>query len=376
MTRIIRRPVVVALATVLVIAVGLVSPRLSLRAADTLPSRLSDQEFWRLSSEFSEQNGFFRSDNLLSNEVWFQHVLPELTKTATAGRVYMGVGPEQNFTYIVALRPKMAFIVDVRRGNLQLHLMYKALFELSADRAEFVGRLFAKKRPEGLGPTSTAKDIFAAYAVVESSEAIYKENLKAIQDQFTVKHGIALSTEDLQGITYVYGAFYEFGPSIQYSSTQGGGGSRNQVTYADLMAATDGNGESRSYLATEENFAFLKELETRNLLVPLVGNFAGPKAIRAVGKYLKEYGGIVSAFYLSNVEQFLSQDGIWPRFCGNVASLPLDETSTFIRSVRGGGFGQGFGLNSDLGKMAAEVKGCAPGARGLMNVGQPPLARR
>lgn len=375
MIRITRRRLVVAVATVLVMFAGAVPPTPSVRAADALPSRLSDQEFWRLSTEFSEANGFFRSDNLLSNEVYFQHVLPDLTKAATAGRVYMGVGPEQNFTYIVALRPKMAFIVDIRRGNLQLHLVYKALFELSADRAEFVGRLFARKRPEGLGPTSTAKEIFAAYAAVERTDAIYKETLKAIQDQFTVKHAIALSTEDLQGIAYVYDAFYEFGPSIQYSSTQGGGGSRNQVTYADLMAATDGNGESRSYLATEENFAFLKELQTRNLLVPLVGNFAGSKAIRAVGKYLREAGGTVSAFYLSNVEQFLNQDGIWPRFCGNVASLPLDETSTFIRSLRGGGFGQGFGLNSDLGKMAAEVKGCVPGARGLMNVGQPALAR-
>ena len=57
--------------------------------------------------------------------------------------------PEQNFTYIAALKPKMAFIIDIRRGNLQLHLMYKALFELSSDRADFIFRLFSRKRPEG-----------------------------------------------------------------------------------------------------------------------------------------------------------------------------------------------------------------------------------
>ena len=72
------------------------------------------------------------------------------TKTARPARVYLGVGPEQNFTYIAALKPAMVFIVDVRRGNLQLHLMYKALFELSADRADFVARLFSKERPAGL----------------------------------------------------------------------------------------------------------------------------------------------------------------------------------------------------------------------------------
>ena len=61
----------------------------------------------------------------------------------------MGVGPEQNFTYIVATKPSMAFIVDVRRGNLDLQLMYKALFELSADRAEFVSRLFSQEASGG-----------------------------------------------------------------------------------------------------------------------------------------------------------------------------------------------------------------------------------
>ena len=89
-----------------------------------IPDRLTDTEFWSLSRELSEPNGYFRSDNLVSNEIQFQHVIPELTRTAKTGRVYLGVGPEQNFTYIAALRPAMVFLVDIRRGNLQLHLMY------------------------------------------------------------------------------------------------------------------------------------------------------------------------------------------------------------------------------------------------------------
>jgi hypothetical protein len=326
----------------------------------TLPARLADQEFWKLTSDFSEPDGTFRSDNLLSNEVGLQYVVPELTRTAKSGRVYMGVGPEQNFTYIAAVKPKMAFIVDIRRGNLDLHLMYKALFELSADRAEFVSRLFAKPRPDGLGLKSTAAEIFAAYSSSDSLETLYRENLKAIQDRLVTTHGFALSPDDLQGIEYVYHAFYSFGPKLQYAST-GGFGGRNQPTYADLMEGTDADGQARGYLATEERFTLLKDLEAKNLLVPVVGNFAGPKAIRAVGKYLKKKNATVSAFYLSNVEQYLRQDGIWRDFCGNVATLPLDETSTFIRSVRGGLYGGpfGFGLNSRLGAMAAEVKGCA-----------------
>jgi hypothetical protein len=331
-----------------------------LRGAESLPSKLSDQEFWRLSTEFSEPNGTFRSDNLLSNEMWLQYVIPDLLRTAKGGRVYMGVGPEQNFTYISTLHPKMSFIVDVRRGNRDLHLMYKALFELSADRAEFVSRLFSKPRPEGLNAKSTIQQIIAGYWNIDTSETLYDENLKAIRETLLSKHKLPLSDEELKGIADVYHAFFWHGPSINYSSSGNGFGGRTQPSYADLMMATDGNGQTRSYLATEEQFAFVKELEVKNLLVPVVGNFAGPKAIRAVGKYVREKGSLVSAFYLSNVEQYLMQDGLWRDFCRNVATLPLDESSQFIRATRGGRYGAGYayGLSSELGDMATAVKSC------------------
>ena len=330
------------------------------RSAETLPSQLTDQEFWKLSSESSEADGTFRSDNLLSNESYFQFVIPRLNQIVKSGRVYMGVGPEQNFTYIAALKPKMVFIVDIRRGNLDLQLMYKALFEMSKNRAEFVSRLFARKLPDGIGANSSVEEIFNVIAGVPSTDELYTENLNAIKDHLTKKHGFPLSPTDVLGLEWVYSNFNRFGPRINYGSS-GRGGFGNGVTYADLMTATDADGVFRSYLANEENFNVLKSLETKNLLVPVIGNFAGPKAIRAVGTYLKSKDAVVSAFYLSNVEMYLEQDGIWNDFCKNVATLPLDGSSTFIRSVRGGQFGFGSGLNSDLGNMATEVKDCAPG---------------
>src|SRR5204863_9443948 len=196
-------------------------------------------------------DGNFRSDNLLSNESYFQFVIPKLKEITIEDRVYMGVGTEQNFTYIAALKPRMAFIVDVRRGNLDLQLMYKALFELSSDRADFVGKLFSRKRPDGLTRNSSALDIFTAYRDLETSEALYKDNLKAIDDLLLNKHRFALSDGDVQGVEYVYHAFYNFGSEkLNYSST-GGFGGRYQPSYADLMLATDAAGMARSYLANE-----------------------------------------------------------------------------------------------------------------------------
>jgi hypothetical protein len=336
----------------------LAAPQTQVR--DTLPARLTDQEFWRLSQELSEPNGFFRSDNLVSNEIWFQWVIPELLTRSRQGGVYLGVGPEQNFTYIAALKPKMVFITDVRRGNLHMHLMYKALFELTSNRADFFALLFNKPRPAGLTDKSPAADLINAFWPAEvrtSPEAVYKANLKRIQDHLTQTRRLPLVQEDLDGIEYVYWSFYWHGPAINYNSSSNAGGRGNMVSYGDLMMATDGANVSRSYLASEETWRVLKDLHERNLLVPVVGNFGGAKALRAVGKYIRDHGATVAAMYLSNVEQYLQQDGIWGNFCANVASMPLDERSTFIRSSQGGG-GGGSGLVNSLGSMLNETRGC------------------
>jgi hypothetical protein len=254
------------------------------------------------------------------------------------GGVYLGVGPEQNFTYIAAMRPKIAFITDIRRGNLHLHLMYKALFELSADRAEFFGRLFTKQRPSGLTAPSTAADLMNAYwDSPTQDEPTYQQNLKAIHDLLLKTHGFPLSREDLDGIATVYHAFYYYGPRITFTSSTRGVNATG-VTYADLMMTRDSvSGDERSYLSTEDGFVFLKTMQSRNLIIPVVGDFAGPKALRAVGAFVRERGASVTAFYLSNVEQYLGRNGVWPAFCANVATFPLDDASVFIRPMGAGG---------------------------------------
>jgi hypothetical protein len=320
-------------------------------AAQELPKQLSDEAFWKLISEFSETGGFFRSDNFVSNETMFQYVINELQKNTKAGGVYMGVGPDQNFTYIVALQPKMAIIVDIRRQNMLQHLMYKALIELSADRAEFLSRLFSRKRPPELGAKSSAEELFDAFFPVDPTREMYSENLAAIKKQLIEHHGFKLSQEDEASLEYVFRAFYEAGPDLTYNGVgvPGFGGRGRMPSYAELMVLTDGNGSNRSYMGSEENFRILQDLQKRNLIIPLVGDFAGSKAIRAVGNYLKEHNATVTAFYLSNVEQYLfQQSDDWSKFFNNVSALPVDSTGTFIRSVFNGAGGAFNNLQGNL----------------------------
>ena len=303
----------------------------------------------------------FRSDNLVSNEQWLQHIIPDLTRTIRPGGVYLGVGPEQNFTYIAAVKPAMAFVIDIRRGNLALHLMYKALFEVSANRTEFASRLFSRTPADGLTGKSTAAEIFDAFEHADASQALHDETLEAIHKQLVTIHRFALSDRDWSELEYAFDAFTTFGPRIHYLSTgtDSYGGSP-LPTYAQLMTATDPDGGAHSYLNTEEAFSFLKDLESRNLIVPVVGDFAGPKAIRAIGGYLRDKGATVSAFYVSNVELYLNRELLLEPFCRNAATLPVTDTSVFIRSAFDGRYGRGFGLNQDFGRVLPEIARCAP----------------
>jgi hypothetical protein len=304
---------------------------------DTLPAELGDREFWSLVTETSEADGFFRSDNLVSNERTYQEVIPELKKRALANGVYLGVGPDQNFTYIATLKPRMAFIVDIRRGNLLQHLFYKALVEMSSDRADFLARLFSRERPYGIDARWTAGDLFDAFAEVEANQELFQKNLADIKKWLTEHHGFTLTMDDLRGVEYVASAFFAEGPSLRYSFPSP---RLSPVfpTYSDLQVVDDGKGVNFSYMASEENFRALRDFERRNLIVPIIGDFAGEKALRAVGKYIASHGGTVNYFYTSNVEQYLFQNDAYRRYYANVGTLPLATQSTFIRSFFDRGF--------------------------------------
>jgi hypothetical protein len=302
-------------------------------AADTLPSGLSDREFWQMVVDFSEPDGYFRSDNFLSNETGYQSVIPMLHRRLRSGGVYVGVGPEQNFTYVAALEPKIAFIVDIRRQNLIEHLIYKALMETSHDRAEFLSRLFSRPKPAVLTPDSSAEAMGRAYQQVQASTGMFDTNIRLVMDHLEKTHGFQLSAEDEASVRHVYRAFFDSGPDLSYTFFGGYGGFMGMPTYAQLMTETDGR-HNWNFLANENQFHIVQRLEQNNLIVPLVGDFAGPRAIRSVGQFLKQHNAVVSLFYTSNVEQYLFQDEEkWKHFYANTSALPLDSSSTFIRYV-------------------------------------------
>lgn len=382
----------------LVVLVALVVATPPFRAAESLPSQLSDVEFWKLITDSSEPDGMFFSENLLSNELGFQYVIPTLREKVQPGGVYLGVGPEQNFTYVAALQPRIAFIVDIRRQNMVELLLYKAVFEMSPTRAEFLSHLFSRRLPRDLASEPDVKKLFDAVSAAPLDEAFYSENLLAVKALLLEKHGFALTPTDVERLERVYVQFARQGTNVGYSVSDpdlmreinrraregrpgvatlpptsvvtpagplvietgiitflGNGvvvGPQVPVVvapafpdYTNLMTATDGAGMNWSYLANDTNYKSVREMQRQNRIVPLVGDFAGPKAIKAVGEYLRAHEAALSVFYVSNVEQYLSPASL-KVFYESIATIPLASSSVFIRSAQGSGAQPGIAQSS------------------------------
>jgi hypothetical protein len=297
------------------------------RGQSALPAALTDQEFWNLIEALSEPPGAFAvSENFVSNE---PRLAENVRRVRAAGGVYIGVGPEQNFSYVARIRPAMAFIVDIRRENLDLHLLYKGLFEVSIDRADFVSRLFSRPRPPGLHATASVEEIFNQYEDVPPSADLLSRNAALVRHQLMTVRKLPLTPSDLEWIDRAFKAFYDDGPRIQFWGARSVDTETVQPSYRELITSHDWTGQVRSFLASEGSFRFVQKMQSRNLIVPIVGDFAGPGAIRRVGDYVRARGGVVQGFYGSNVGVYLNIQQT-RAFCGNLASLPAARGAWFI----------------------------------------------
>jgi hypothetical protein len=321
------------------ISAWLLSILLSVTGLTAAPQdRLPVAEFARLIRDLSEEGGYFPSDNFISNEDSYLTILDRLKQQGAAGGAYIGVGPEQNFTYIAKIRPRIAFIVDIRRQAMIQQLMYKAIFYLAPTRAEFLSLLLSKPlKAKAPGPKDSIEDLVSYFSRVPADEQAYAKNLSAIRNAIQKDFLFPLSRDDREGLEYIYRNFRLQGLRIGYDVD--GDLSRRfgrLPTLKDLLVQKDLHGKPGNFLASTEDYNFVRSMQNRNLIVPVVGDFGGGKALAAVGEYLKNNKYRVTAFYLSNVEIVLfdfERRSLFPEFVRNVKSLPIDNRSLFIRST-------------------------------------------
>ncbi len=289
----------------------------------------------QLSQRISEPGGYFGSDNLVSNELSLQHVIPKLNQMGVTGGVYLGVGPDQSFTYIAAIKPSKAFMIDIRRDCLLHHLLLKSLFQLSHNRIEYLSLMFARPIPPKSKEWNKKplKDLVEYIDRTPSDPKLYEKyraEIKPLINSF----GFNLSEREQEALEKIHRAFYQSGMETRYViRDRPMPSNRYFPSYRSILLETDLNNEQRNYLATEDSYQVLKKMQDENRIIPVTGDLSGEHAVKEIGKYLKETGEKVSAFYVSNVEFYLwRQSGSFDRFVTNLKSLPIDEKSVIIRS--------------------------------------------
>jgi len=236
---------------------------------------------------------------------------------------------------------------------------------MSDTRADFVSRLVSRARPPGLDAETSAVDLFRAYCAVPRDGALFERNLSDVLELLLQQHGFDLAAADAAYIEQAYSVFRDFGTQTTYGSRptvtdveevppRDVGSPCDairvrapfyreglQATYADFMTVTDDDGMPWSYLAAEERYQFVRDLQIRNLIVPLTGDFGGAVTLRAVAAYLGAREAAVGMFYASNVEQYLwiggdqNPNGGAAAFYENVGALPRYPAAVFVRSGSG-----------------------------------------
>jgi hypothetical protein len=290
--------------------------------------------FARLVDELSEPGGDFDTDNLISNEKSYLHVMPALQQGGVTGGVYIGVGPDQNFSYIARIKPSLAFIVDIRRDNMLMHLLFKALFASSRNRAEYLALLTGRAVPDKVESWRDAS-IEKIIAYIDDAKAAPAAPIDRRLHDAMLKTGVPLSARDLATIDRFHGRFVADGLSLQFQSF-GRSPQSYYPTYRELLLETDRKGRKLCYLASEDDFQFVRALEARDGVVPVVGDLSGPHAVAAIGQAVAERKEHVSAFYVSNVEMYLFRSGVFARYVDNMNRLPHTDKSVIIRSIFGG----------------------------------------
>jgi hypothetical protein len=338
---------------------------LFLSVALPAPGAAQESTFGRQVARFSENGGFFDSDNLVSNETSYLHVLGAFEAYGIRGGAYIGVGPEQNFSYIARARPEIAFLIDIRRDNMLLHLLFKAMFEASRNRMEFLSLLYGRPAPTDLPAWNELPlvDLLTRIDRTSWDSIGHARTHEALMAKVS-GYGVPLTPEDRTTLRRFHDEFAVSGLDIRFTSR----GRPIRFTYPtarDLYSQTDLEGNQASYLSTEDGWRVVRDLSRRDRMIPVVGDLAGPTAVKEIGRYLTETGRKVSVLYVSNVEMYLYRYGTFGKFVDNVRALPAGPNSVILRSY----FGRGMGIHpqAEPGHLSVQIMQTVPNFLNLMN---------
>jgi len=302
---------------------------------------LTREDFAGLVARVSEEGGYFDTDNLISNETGYLNVTDVLEASGLVGGAYIGVGPDQNYSYLAALRPELVFVMDVRRDNQLHHLLLKALIERAPTRIEFLAGLHGVAPPADPAAWRD-QDIDAIVDWIDGAtrergrldEAAAVETMRGLAREVEERvraTGVPLSAEDFETVHRFHRTFAAAGMDLRFTSF-GRPPRPYYPTYRQLTVETDADGDQASYLSSSARYDIVRALHVENRIVPVVGDLSGSHALHEIARVLEERDLDVHGIYASNVEFYLWQARTFDRWVENVRGLPRADDAVLIRS--------------------------------------------
>ena len=287
----------------------------------TFPAR--DQSIRRVISLCSETTSARHADNFVSNEDSIPAILGELAIRADEDSVYLGVGPDQNFSMIAQAKPALAFVVDFRRRNLLLHLLHKAIFALSPDRASYLKRLTSRS-PQGLRHDTEVEALVEAFQSAPYDRSRQQEHIGDVR--VVLESLEVVRDEEWQDLATMQTRLAGPGLNAKFLALP------MYPTSARLILAKGTDGARRHFLASEPLYQRVRDLQRDDRLVPVVGDFAGTKTFSVLGDWLRARRFQVGVFYVSDVEFFLIRQGKFAAYLANLERLPWSKNAVLVRT--------------------------------------------
>ena len=257
------------------------------------------------------------ADNFLTNEDSFPRICGRIAREVPPG-VYLGVGPDQNLTYLAHARPSRAFVVDFRRKNMLVHLLHKALFTLSDDRAGYLSRLTAR------GLDARADDLIAS---ADAARFDRSRLVKVVAEvRATVEPLALLGPADWPLLATIQARLAGPGLSARFLALP------MYPTLGRLIRTPDAEGRPAHFLATEALYREVRDLQRAGRVAPIVGDYGAAGGLDRLGEWLRNRGELVAFIYISDVEDFSIRNGRFDTYIRNLQSLPLAGGARLART--------------------------------------------
>ncbi|WP_422772381.1 hypothetical protein ACN28C_04875 [Plantactinospora sp. WMMC1484] len=241
----------------------------------------------------------YRLDCFVTNELAYNDVLTRCWPTGTTGG-YVGVGPCQNLTYVGALRPRCAVIVDSRLDNVLLHLIFKLIMERATNPVEYLATLLSRQigaPSPGQGPDFLISAVEAGPASAE----LFDANLKWLTTELSGRWPL---TEMHQArVAALYEEFFRRQLDITNVDAPTAANLDEAPTLREVIRARTSRGVNLHFLTDSDRYDYVRQMHLDGRIIPILGNVGTAETVDRVNELLRTHDEALATLYVSNVEE-------------------------------------------------------------------------